>query len=109
MLWYGLAATQISLKYPEICFSRKCTQISNIKKICGISWPGPINDDEYLLLTILGVPLGAPEALSPFSSKLADRIDEKVSKLAPATNYMTIFGSTSVVNHIIYGIPRYWL
>ena len=66
-----------------------------------------INNDEYL--TILGVPLGAPEALKTFWSALADKIDAKVAKLAPATNYMTIFGRASVVNFIIYGMPRYWL
>lgn len=66
-----------------------------------------IENDEYL--TILGVPLGAPETLKPFWSRLADKIDARVAKLAPATNYMTIFGRASVVNFIIYGIPRYWL
>ena len=59
-----------------------------------------INNDEYL--TILGVPLGAPEALKPFWSKLAEELDARVAKLAPATNYMTIFGRASVVNFIIW-------
>ena len=45
-----------------------------------------IENDEYL--TILGVPLGAPETLKPFWSKLADKIDARVAKLAPATNYI---------------------
>ena len=66
-----------------------------------------IANDQYL--TILGVPLGAPEALKPFWKKLADRVDAKVARLSPTARHMSIFGRTNIANFIVYGTPRYWV
>ena len=59
---------------------------------------------------IVGVDLNGSEALKPFWKKLADKIDNKVTQLAPIAQHMSIFGRTNIVNFIIYGsTPRYWM
>ena len=57
--------------------------------------------------TILGVPLGGPQAIKEFWRKLADKIEKKTTIYAPLTNDLSIHGKTKVANFLIliYSIP----